>query len=410
MHSWSPPSVPVLPRPLRAAAVRLRDSANGNLQASPRGSTGLLWVCGITPYDATHLGHAATYLTFDLLVRTWRDGGHQVRYAQNVTDVDDPLLARAAETGEDWRELAAREVELFRQDMAALRVVPPDVYAAVSESMDLITAMIAELAAGGHSYELDGDVYFPIASAPGFGRVSNLDQRRMLELSRERGGDPDRPGKKDPLDTLLWRAARPGEPCWDSSFGPGRPGWHVECAALARHHLGDRIDVEGGGADLSFPHHEFTDAQAFALAGVAPFADVHLHQGMVGFEGHKMSKSLGNLVLVSRLREAGTDPMAIRVALLNHHYANDWEWTSGELTAAAARLARWRAAAAAPPIPAEALIANLRAALADDLDAPRALVAVDEWAGAALTAPTASRCAQPSLAAAAVDTLLGVAL
>lgn len=377
--------------------------------ATPEGSTALLWVCGITPYDATHLGHAATYLTFDLLVRAWRDAGHRVCYAQNVTDVDDPLLERAAATGEDWRALAAREVALFREDMAALRVIPPQVYAAVSESMPLITAMIAALCERGLAYELDGDVYFPIAAAPEFGSVSGLARPVMLELSRERGGDPDRAGKKDPLDTLLWRAQREGEPAWDSPFGPGRPGWHVECAALARHHLGASLDVEGGGSDLCFPHHEFTDAQASAVSGAHPFARVHLHQGMVGYQGQKMSKSRGNLVLVSRLRQGGTDPMAIRLALLAHHYASDWEWTADQLIAAEARLGRWRAAAAAPAVPADRLIDRLRSALADDLDAPEALGAVDEWAESALGGPT-QRGEHANLAVEAVDALLGITL
>lgn len=392
--------------------MRLYDGATGTLVAGPAGEPALLWVCGITPYDATHLGHAATYLTFDLLLRAWRDAGRTVRYAQNVTDVDDPLLERARSTGQDWRALADREIELFRSDMAALRILPPDVYVGVAESLPQIIELIARLRDRGASYELDGDVYFAIAAATSFGSVAGLDRARMLARSAEHGGDPQRAGKKDPLDALLWRAAREGEPAWDSPFGPGRPGWHVECAALALHHLGPTVDVAGGGTDLAFPHHELTAAQASVASGVTPFARANVHRGMLGLDGAKMSKSRGNLVLVGDLLRRGADPAAIRLALAGRHYRQDWEWTGQVLDAAGQRLRRWRAAARLPDASGGTrLLAELRAALAADLDTPAALAAVDAWADAALAGPpAASRSAAEPDPRQVVDALLGVAL
>ena len=344
-----------------------------------------MYVCGITPYDATHLGHAFTYLTFDLLQRVLRDAGHRVVYVQNVTDVDDPLLERAERDGVDWRDLASREIDLFRSDMAALRVLPPDAYVGVVESIPLVVEMVSELVDRGAAYQVEGDVYFSVAAAPDFGSVAHLDPATMLALSAERGGDPGRPGKKDPLDPLLWRAHRPGEPSWPSPFGPGRPGWHIECAAIARHHLGATIDIQGGGSDLVFPHHECSAAHAEVATGTRPFARAYVHAAMVALDGHKMSKSRGNLEFVSRLLARGTDPAAIRLALIDHHHTVEWEWTPDCLAAAQARLDRWRAAVALPAGPdARPLLAEVRARLADGLDTPGALAAVDAWASAAL--------------------------
>ena len=366
-----------------------------------------MWVCGITPYDATHLGHAATYLTFDVLHRAWLDEGRSVRYAQNVTDVDDPLLERAGQTGEDWADLAARDTDLFRSDMAALRVLPPSSYCGVVESMPEVIDLIARLRDKGATYELDGDLYFPVAADPRFGRLTRLSTEEMLALAASRGGDPDRPGKKDPLDALLWRAHRPGEPSWESPFGRGRPGWHVECTALALRHLGSIVDVEGGGRDLAFPHHEFTDSQAQVATGGQPFARVHMHRGLLGYQGEKMSKSLGNLVLVSGLINSGADPAAVRLALLDHPYADDWEWTAPDLIRAARRLDTWRAAAARTGPDENTLLAQVRAAVYADLDTPGALAAVDEWAQAALAT---GRPGRPALAIDTVDALLGIRL
>ena len=368
-----------------------------------------MYVCGITPYDATHLGHAATYVTFDVLGRALRDSGQQVRYVQNVTDVDDPLLERARATGEDWRAVAQRETELFRTDMTALRVVPPEHYVGAVESIPLVLDMINRLLELGATYVLDGDVYFAVDSAEQLGEISHLDRATMISLSRENGGDPDRAAKKNPLDALLWRAERPGEPAWPSPFGPGRPGWHIECAAIAAEFLGTTIDVQGGGVDLVFPHHELSAAHVAVASSSWPFARTYVHQAMIGFEGHKMSKSRGNLVLVSALRAAGVDPMAVRLALLAHDHRQPWEWTPADLKRADSRLAAWRAAtgrSAGPP--AEATLTAVRAALAKGLDTPRALRAVDEWVADAAGSGTDRR--GPALIRALADSLLGVDL
>jgi len=358
-----------------------------------------MYVCGITPYDATHIGHAATYLAFDLLNRAWRDGGHEVRYVQNVTDVDDPLLERASATGRDWRELAAEQTDLFAADMAALAVVPPDEYIGAVEAVPLVVSAVQRLLDAGHAYQVggyhlpsgevepDGDVYFSVHTDPRFGAVANLDEATMLQIFAERGGDPDRPGKKHPLDCLLWRVARPGEPAWDGgALGMGRPGWHIECTTIALEHLGMSFDVQGGGSDLAFPHHEMGAAEGQVLTGTWPYARAYAHAGMVALDGHKMSKSRGILVFVSSLRAEGIDPAAIRLAILAQHYRSDWEWTPDGLAAAERRLTTWRAAAIAGDHEAadEHLLATLRERLADDLDAPGALAAVDAWAAAEL--------------------------
>jgi L-cysteine:1D-myo-inositol 2-amino-2-deoxy-alpha-D-glucopyranoside ligase len=369
-----------------------------------------MYVCGITPYDATHLGHANTYVTFDLLGRALRDSGVTVHYVQNVTDVDDPLLERADATGEDWWGLAARETELFREDMTALRVLPPEHYVGAVEAIPLIAEFIEVLRERGACYDVDGDLYFPVAADPTFGAVSRLDRPTMLEVFAERGGDPGRAGKKDPLDALLWRGPREHEPSWDSVVGPGRPGWHVECAAIALDRLGSHVDIMGGGRDLQFPHHEMGASHAHVHDGSRGFVRAFVHSGMVGYAGEKMSKSRGNLVFVSRLRNSGVDPAAIRLALLAHHYATDWEWTEADLTGAQERLQAWRSAVARPDGPAAAdTLAALRAALAADLDGPAALRAVDEWVRRA-QGPGGSDTGAPGVVSRAVDALLGIAL
>ncbi|MCW2899796.1 MAG: cysteine/1-D-myo-inosityl 2-amino-2-deoxy-alpha-D-glucopyranoside ligase [Streptosporangiaceae bacterium] len=413
MRSWPAPEVPRLADnglPGVGRQLHLYDTGAGAVRPTEPGPTARMYVCGITPYDATHLGHAATYLGFDLINRVWRDSGHDVHYVQNVTDVDDPLLERAEQTGEDWRELAEREITLFRDDMTRLRILPPDQYVGAVEAIPLIVEMIEELHAKGAAYELDGDVYFPVSADPDFGRVSRLTHAEMLPLFAERGGDPDRRGKKDPLDALLWMAQRPGEPGWDSPLGRGRPGWHVECSAISIDRLGMSFDVEGGGSDLAFPHHEMGAAHAQVATGERPHARAYVHAGMVALEGEKMSKSRGNLVFVSRLLAEGTDPMAIRLALLAHHYRSDWEWTSADLEAANARLTRWREAVGLAAGPAAAqLLAGVRRQLAWDLDAPAALAAVDQWAERAVAGDAADVHA-PGHVRSVVDALLGVAL
>lgn len=385
------------------------DTATGSLRLAAPGGTARMYVCGITPYDATHLGHAATYLAFDLVQRVWRDAGLRVHYVQNVTDVDDPLLERADQIGVDWEALAHREIELFRADMTALRVLPPDDYVGAVESIPEIGKAVRRLLDNGAAYYVDQDVYFSVAATGRFGYESNYSREQMLALSAERGGDPDRPGKRDPLDALLWRAKRPGEPSWDTDLGPGRPGWHIECAVIALNRLGESFDVQGGGSDLIFPHHELSAAHAEALSDSFPFAQNYVHTGMIGLDGEKMSKSRGNLVFVSKLRGAGVDPMAVRLALLDGHYRSDREWTGGRLPAAERRLVRWRAAVArgsAPP--AEPVLDLVRDRLADDLDTAGAIAAVDQWA-ADQPGRDANRDA-PALVANLVDALLGVRL
>jgi L-cysteine:1D-myo-inositol 2-amino-2-deoxy-alpha-D-glucopyranoside ligase len=444
MESWHAASVPSLPGP--GAEPYLANTATGELTRAAAGQRASLYGCGITPYDATHIGHAATYVAWDLLVRAWLDSGHEVAYVQNVTDVDDPLLERADRDGEDWRELADREIARYRGDMEALRVLPPTRLVGAVEALPLIERMNQVLANRGALYEVDRDMYFSRAADPEFGAVSHLDPATMVELSAERGGDPARPGKKDPLDPLVWLTARPGEPSWDSDFGPGRPGWHVECAAIATSYLGHVFDVQAGGSDLIFPHHEFSASHArVAFADFASgvpghhdaFARHYSHAGMVRLDGEKMSKSLGNLVFVSRLVADGVDPMAVRLAILAHHYRGDWDWTAAGLAAAQDRLARWRAAVnravsvagaaasdpgsvvpgegepAAEGVPAaESVLAAVRERIADDLDAPGALAAVDRWASAVMSAPElpAGTAAAAALVRDTVDALLGIAL
>ena len=372
-----------------------------------------MYVCGITPYDATHLGHANTYVAYDLLYRVLLDLGYRVNYTQNVTDVDDPLLERADATGVDWTDLAAEQVDLFRADMTALRVIPPDAYVGVVESIPLVGELIGRLRAAGYVYRVDDpdhpDWYFECARAVGFGSESGVDVATALALFGERGGDPGRPGKRDPLDCLVWRLARDGEPAWDSPLGRGRPGWHIECTAIALEHLGAHFDVQGGGSDLAFPHHEMCAAQGRTATG-EPFAAAYVHGGMVGYEGEKMSKSRGNLVFVSRLREAGVDPMAIRLVLLAHHYRSDWEYTEADLAEAVTRLRRWRSALDEPSaFPAQQTVEEIRRALRRDLDAPAALRAVDAWV-AASEAVDGDDTEAPADLARAVDALLGVRL
>lgn len=410
MRSWPDLDIPALPG--RGPGLRLYDSADRQVRPTSPGATATMYVCGITPYDATHLGHAATYLTFDLVNRVWRDNGHRVHYVQNVTDVDDPLFERAERDGIDWRDLGDRETELFRGDMAALRVIPPQDYVGATEAIDEVVEMVEKLLASGAAYVVDDpehpDVYYRADATVQFGYESNYDHQTMLALFAERGGDPHRPGKADPLDALLWRAQRPGEPSWPSSFGPGRPGWHVECSAIALSRIGFGFDVQGGGSDLLFPHHEFSAAHAECMTGQRRFARHYVHAGMIGWDGHKMSKSRGNLVLVSRLCADGVDPAAVRLGLLAGHYRDDRFWSDDVLAEAVARLHRWRSATTLPAGPASAdLIARLRRYLADDLDTPKALAAVDGWVDDALEFGGHDPVA-PGEVALAVDALLGV--
>jgi L-cysteine:1D-myo-inositol 2-amino-2-deoxy-alpha-D-glucopyranoside ligase len=412
MQPWTSTALPQLPG--QGPPLRLYDTAAGRVHPTVPGPTARMYVCGITPYDATHLGHAATYLAFDLVYRCWRDAGHQVHYVQNVTDVDDPLLERAIRDQDDWVVLGMRETALFREDMESLRVLAPRDFVGAVEAIGEIVEVVAKLLACGAAYRIDDpkypDVYFDHHAAPHFGSESGYDANTMIRLAAERGGDPQRPGKRHPLDALMWRTARGGEPSWDSELGPGRPGWHVECCAIGLNRLGTSFDVQGGGSDLIFPHHEFSAAHAEALTGQYPMARHYVHTGMIGLDGEKMSKSKGNLVFVSRLRADQVDPMALRLALLSDHYRTDRSWNTEMLDTAVTRLQRWREAVARyAGAPAHGAIELIRRHLANDLDTVGALATVDAWATDTLT-HRAQDVDAPALMQTAVDALLGIAL
>lgn len=419
MRTWTPPTIPELPG--HGTAPKLFNTATGRFEypAIQEGKA-TLYVCGITPYDATHLGHAFTYLAFDILQRAWIDAGFETVYAQNITDVDDPLLVRANETGVDWRALADSQIGLYRSDMHRLGMIPPAHYVAVTEVIDEIAYAVKQLVERGFAYSVptddsDGDdIYFDVRAAEAnshwrLGDVAPYDRDLMETLSAERGGDPDREGKRATIDPLLWRAAREGEPSWESAVGAGRPGWHIECSVIARKALGELFTVQGGGHDLIFPHHEFSAAHASAVSG-KPFAHAYCHAALVGYEGHKMSKSRGNLVFVSKMLDGGhagrpIDPQAIRLALLSHHYRTEWEWFDTEIERAERRLAAWREGLtrkSADPYSAKSLLQQLRASLANDLDTPVMLATLD----AALDEGVDD----PALVAQMVQALLGVEL
>ncbi|MDO9485112.1 MAG: cysteine--1-D-myo-inosityl 2-amino-2-deoxy-alpha-D-glucopyranoside ligase [Actinomycetota bacterium] len=408
MQSWQQPSVPKLPG--SGLPLSLFDTAAKVIRMTAPGPVARMYVCGITPYDATHMGHAATYVAFDLVYRMWLDAGHEVHYVQNVTDIDDPLLERALERGEDWQAIAERETALFREDMHSLQVIPPREYIGAVEAIPSVAEHVIALQAKGSVYAVDDDLYFSVHSDPMFGAVANLDEAQMLAIFAERGGDPDRPGKRHPLDCLVWQDARPDEPAWNTKLGHGRPGWHIECVAIALDHLGPMIDVQGGGSDLSFPHHEMGASEAQVLTGQAPFAQHYVHAGMVAWQGHKMSKSRGNLVFVSQLRHQGHDPMALRLALLAHHYRTDWTWTESGLAGAEDRLSLWRAAAdTSRALDFAPVLAKVREHLSNDLRTPEAIDIIDAWAMAALTG-SGSDADAPALMRATVHALLGVQL
>ena len=423
MRSWPSPFIPALPGV--GLPIHVHDTASGSIRVLTPGPLARMYVCGITPYDATHMGHAATYVTFDVLGRALRDAGHEVLYVQNVTDVDDPLLERAQRDGVEWHALAETEIALFREDMTALAVIAPDHYIGAVEGVPSVVKAVTDLLSTGAAYRVAvpegegvegaSDIYFELSAAQGFGSVSSWDRDQMMAVFAERGGDPLRQGKHDELDPMLWRAARSGEPSWPGGeLGEGRPGWHIECTTIALDYLGMAFDVQGGGTDLVFPHHEMSAIQACALTGESPFARAYVHQAMVGLGGEKMSKSQGNLVLVSALRRSGVDPMAIRLALLAHHYRAPWEWTDPVLVDAQTRLATWRAGLSGnggPP--ADATIARIRERLANDLDTPGALSAVDEWVSESLGSGRGDESFElgaPGLVGRALDALLGIRL
>jgi L-cysteine:1D-myo-inositol 2-amino-2-deoxy-alpha-D-glucopyranoside ligase len=345
----------------------------------PLGPRVTLYVCGITPYDSAHLGHAFTYVAFDTLVRFLRWRGHEVVYCQNVTDVDDDLLRRAARDGEDFRELGRREIADYLEVMDALNVARPTYFPKATEEIAAMLDLATRLVDDGFAYEVDGTVFFDVTTYPGFGSLSGLPDQELHDLLAERGGDPADQRKRHPLDFVVWQGSQPGEPSWPSAWGPGRPGWHLECSAMSRRYLGPTIDLHGGGADLVYPHHESERAQSEA-ANRSEFVRRWLHTGMVRHEGEKMSKSLGNLVFPAVLMRE-YEPAAVRLAMLAHHWHAAWTFDPEELKEAAERLEAWRRAAARLREGSTRwLPEEVETALATDLDTPTALAAVDQLA------------------------------
>lgn len=365
--------------------LSLFNTASDSIETVEKKELYRLYVCGITPYDATHLGHASTYVAFDLINRYLRFAGASVRFVENITDIDDPLLERAQRDQVDWQDLAHSQIELFRGDMVALRVLPPDHYIGVVEALDEIISSILALQSKGSLYSVDDDLYFRVRLDPDFLTRSHISLETALSFFSERGGDPNREGKEDPLDALVWRAQREGEPGWPSPFGIGRPGWHIECSAIALHFLNPdshdefAIDIQGGGSDLIFPHHDMSAAQGVIATG-QKFARFFVHAGMIGLDGQKMSKSLGNLLFVSRLIDGGVEPMAIRIALMGHHYRSDHMWGASEIDQATALVDRLRLNLSRVEVaPTSSVIELIISALSQDLDTPRALAALKAW-------------------------------
>ncbi len=378
---------------LVAPVLRLRDTLRAAIHTvEPLGTGPIgLYVCGITPYDTTHLGHAFTYLAFDVIHRYLEYAGHDVRYVQNLTDVDDDMLARARAKNEDYLALGNRQADRFLADMAALNWLPPDVYARATEHVPQVVAMIERLEDVGLAYRGDGHVYLSTAADPGWGSLSHVPSTDQLALANERGNRPDLPGKRDPLDPVLWQRSLPDEPAWPSPWGPGRPGWHIECSAMSVTHLGPRFEIHGGGEDLAFPHHEAERVQSEGATGERPVVGHWVHTGMVRYDAEKMSKSVGNLVMVADLLTRWPAD-AVRLALIRHHYREELTWTDALVADAAAVIARWTTAAspasAAAPDPMPEDVATARAntldALANDLDTPGAVAALERLAGLAL--------------------------
>ncbi|HUW01912.1 MAG TPA: cysteine--tRNA ligase [Acidimicrobiales bacterium] len=363
--------------------MRLYDTARREIVPFEPGPVVSIYTCGITPYDSTHLGHASVYLAYDVLQRRLRDRGHETRCVRNVTDVDDDILRKARELGVHYLDLAAAEMVRFDADMDALGIVPCFSEPRATSAIADIRGFIGMVLDRGHAYESGGSVYFEVSSFERFGQVSHYDRDEMLALAAQHGGNPDDPNKRDPLDFVLWQPSATDEPSWESLWGPGRPGWHIECSALALRELGTTIDLHGGGSDLIFPHHECEAAQSEAATG-EPFVRHWMHQAMVRMDGEKMSKSLGNLVFVSDLLK-DHDARAIRLGVISHHYRDPWEWDDDLMPAADVRLERWLAAGEG-----DAGLDEVRAALDADLDTPAAVAAIDTAAAAGLGVSSAA--------------------
>lgn len=387
MKSWPEVSLPVSPSGYMTQQLSIFDTATGTKKLVDKKPLYRMYVCGITPYDATHLGHAATYLTFDLVNRFLRFTGSRVDYVQNITDIDDPLLERANRDGIDWKDLAHQQIELFRSDMTALRVIPPAHYIGAVDAIPLVIEAIRKLDNRKSIYKVENDLYFEVFADSQFGTRSHLSTEQMTSIFAERGGDPDRHSKKNPLDCLVWLSQRPNEPGWESPFSIGRPGWHIECTAIAMEYLQPSatdqtlIDIQGGGSDLIFPHHEMCAAQAKVITG-KELASHYVHAGMVGLDGEKMSKSKGNLVFVSRLISEGHDPMAIRWALMKSHYRSDRMWTEKILIDAEREYETFKHALNTGYIELdEEIIGRIVDFMADDLNTPSVLQLLNSSVG-----------------------------
>ena len=411
MKSWDTIAIPTLASDVEVLPLYLTNSRSGLKELVPTKPSYRMYVCGITPYDATHLGHAATYLTFDLINRYLRAQGSEVNYVQNITDIDDPLLERAKRDGIDWSDLADSQIKLFTNDMQNLRVIPPAHYIGAVEAIPLVVKAVEELDKRGYIYPIGSDYYFSNSVESDFGALSHLNQSEMEEIFAERGGDPTLAGKIYSLDCLVWMSQREGEPGWPSSFGIGRPGWHIECTAIALEYLhpvsheDHLIDIQGGGSDLIFPHHEMCRSQARILTGKELAAN-YVHAGMIGLDGEKMSKSKGNLVLVSTLVANGVDPMAIRYALMSHHYRNDQMWSAGVLERAQSSLERLRKALTMNTVyESDGLMQMIISGLANDLDTPAVIAAIEKWVEKTLQSSTGG---DATAVRAGLDALLGL--
>ncbi len=413
MKSWPEVYIPSIDSKFRIPNLNLFNSASRKVEEVPRKKNYRIYVCGITPYDSTHLGHAATYLSFDLINRYLKATKSEVLFVENITDIDDPLLERATRDGVDWMELAHSQIELFRTDMTSLRVIPPQFYIGAVEAIGLVTEKIEDLRKAGAIYGVEKDLYFRVHSDPDFGSRSHLSKDEELKIFSERGGDPDRVGKEDQLDSLVWLSKRENEPGWPSIHGEGRPGWHIECCAIALGYLNPDpqeeflIDIQGGGNDLIFPHHEMSAAQARVSTG-KDFARFFVHTGMIGLDGQKMSKSLGNLVFVSTLMQSGVHPMIIRTALLMQNYSVNRMWSEDLLNRAKVftseltmRLSQSECA------PTDEVIQGIINALSSNLDTETVFQILQQWISQCQSGVTGGN---PGELSRALDTFLGLAI
>ena len=410
MLSWPDAYMPPALAGIKHPTLQLFDSYKGK-KVDILGEQSSIYICGITPYDATHMGHAATYLTFDLVNRYLKASGKNVSFVENITDIDDPLLERATRDNQDWRELAESQIELFREDMTSLGVLPPNAYRGVIESMDEIISTVAEMIATGKSYQLEGDIYLDLNQVDGAIENLPIALDQALKIFEERGGDPARAGKRHALDPLLWKARKGDDPFWEAPFGKGRPGWHIECTAIALKNLpkasSTSITLQAGGSDLIFPHHYMTALQAKALTGVE-FASCYSHSGMIGLDGEKMSKSKGNLVFVSKLRQEGVSPALIRIALFANRYSTDRMWSRELVDEANKLLARLLSALSRQEVaPTFEVVQEIVNAISDDLNTPKVFDLLNTWS---LKTEEGQVGGSPGEISRALDTYLGITL